>query len=123
MLVIFRQITLETRLSGAIGQIVFESVPFSLGIALANQFLRNSDDSEDNSSDATPAEQSTPSKIDRAFPEDNLNETISDIGATLLGALIVAFSIAPTDEVTCPCGGYSWTLANVNSIYFSFAVL
>ena len=100
MLVILRQITLETRFSGAVGQVVFESVPFSLGIALANQFLRNSDDSKDSSSDSTPAEQSTLNKLDRLFPEDNLNETISDIGATLLGALIVAFSIAPTDEVT-----------------------
>lgn len=100
MLVILRQITLETRFSGAVGQVVFESVPFSLGIALANQFLRNSDDSKDSSSGSTPAEQSTLNKLDRLFPEDNLNETISDIGATLLGALIVAFSIAPTDEVT-----------------------
>ncbi|MEM8503859.1 MAG: TIGR02587 family membrane protein [Cyanobacteria bacterium P01_D01_bin.1] len=95
MLAILRQITSETRFSGALGQIVFESVPFSLGVALANQFLRNSE-----ASDSTPAKQSAPSKVDRFFPEDNLNETISDIGATILGAVIVAFSIAPTDEVT-----------------------
>ena len=106
MLVILRQITFETRLSETIGQIVFESVPFALGVALANQFLQNADDSDDSEASApTPASQSESSqsklsKIDRLFPEDNLNETISDIGATLLGALIVAFSIAPTDEVT-----------------------
>ena len=104
MLVILRQITLETRFSGAIGQIVFESVPFSLGVALANQFLQNSDESEDSDgsdgSDATPSHPSKLSKMEHFFPEDNLNETISDIGATLLGALIIAFSIAPTDEVT-----------------------
>ncbi|MBE9060896.1 TIGR02587 family membrane protein [cf. Phormidesmis sp. LEGE 11477] len=98
MLVIFRQITFETRLSETIGQIVFESVPFSFGVALANQFLRNANSSE--KSDSSSANQSELSKMDRLFPEDNLNETISDIGATLLGALIVAFSIAPTDEVT-----------------------
>ncbi|EDX87707.1 putative integral membrane protein TIGR02587 [Synechococcus sp. PCC 7335] len=103
MLVIFRQITFDTRLSETIGQIVFESVPFSFGVALANQFLRNADSSKE--SDSSPAAQSESpqselSEMDRLFPEDNLNETISDIGATLLGALIVAFSIAPTDEVT-----------------------
>ncbi len=102
MLVVLRQVVFDTRLSGAIGKIIFESV--SLGVALANQFLRNSDDStesdEENGTASTPAEQSAPSKMDRLFPEDNLNETISDIGATLLGALIVAFSVAPTDEVT-----------------------
>lgn len=101
MLVVLRQVIFETRLSGAIGQVIFESVPFSLGVALANQFLRNVEASDDSErSEAAPAEQSAPSKIDHFFPEDNLNETISDIGATLLGALIVAFSIAPTDEVT-----------------------
>lgn len=107
MLVIFRQITLETRLSETIGQIVFESVPFSFGVALANQFLRNADSSEESDCAANQSElsqselsQSELSEMDRLFPEDNLNETISDIGATLLGALIIAFSIAPTDEVT-----------------------
>ncbi len=109
MLVVLRQVIFDTRFSGAIGKIVFESVPFSLGVALANQFLRESDNSEDsdnseNSDDSqaasTPAQRSAPEKVDRFFPEDNLNETISDIGATLLGALIVAFSVAPTDEVT-----------------------
>lgn len=98
MLVVLRQITPETRLSGAIGQLVLESVPFSVGVALANQFLRDPGRSE--ASEITPAKRSAPSKVDHFFPEDNLNETISDIGATLLGALIVAFSIAPTDEIT-----------------------
>ncbi len=106
MLTIFRQITLETRFSGAIGQIVFESVPFSLGVALANQFLRSSDENSGTLSndpiEADKPESDRPelSKMEHFFPEDNLNETISDIGATLLGALIIAFSIAPTDEVT-----------------------
>ncbi len=110
MLTIFRQITLETRFSGAIGQVVFESVPFSLGVALSNQFLRNSDDSDSDDSDETSNNQLEPNnsesskpelgEMEHFFPEDNLNETISDIGATLLGALIIAFSIAPTDEVT-----------------------
>ncbi len=107
MLVIIRQITLETRFSGAIGQIIFESVPFSLGVALANQYLQDSEDSSSgpsssgqSSSGQSSSSQQAISKLERLFPEDNLNETISDIGATLLGALIIAFSIAPTDEVT-----------------------
>lgn len=101
MLTILCQVTLETRFSGAVGQIVLESVPFSLGVALANQFLQNSDESEDSDKpNPTPSDQPKLNEMERFFPEDNLNETISDIGATLLGALIIAFSIAPTDEVT-----------------------
>ncbi|NEP19371.1 MAG: TIGR02587 family membrane protein [Leptolyngbya sp. SIO4C1] len=92
MLVILRQVTFETRLSEALGKIIFESVPFSLGVALANQFLR---ENEDSTSDPT----GKPSLSQRFFPEGNLNETVADIGATLIGATIIAFSIAPTDEV------------------------
>ena len=97
MLTVMRQVTLETRLSEAVGKIVFESVPFSLGVALANQFLQGHND-EDASHSNSPSE--VPQKSERFFPENNLNETISDISATLLGSVIVAFSISPTDEVT-----------------------
>ncbi len=96
MLVVIQQVTFDTQISETIGKVVFESVPFSLGIALANQFLYDSDNSPD--SDEASASQNSDSQ--RFTPDDNLNETISDIGATLLGAIIIAFSIAPTDEVT-----------------------
>lgn len=98
MLVVLRQITLETQLSEALGKVVFESVPFSLGVALANQLLQDSEDSSgsQNGSDVPAA----PAQSERFFPEDNLNETIADVGATLIGAIIIAFSIAPTDEVS-----------------------
>lgn len=82
MLILLREITLETQLSGAVGKLVFESVPFALGVTLANQFL----DGELSQKPPQP-------------PRDNLNETLTDIGATLIGATIIAFNIAPTDEV------------------------
>ncbi len=96
MLIVMRQITFETRLSEAVGKMIFESVPFSLGVALANQFLQDHDDA---SSESKKSPQ-LPQKSERFFPENNLNETISDISATLLGSVVVAFSISPTDEVT-----------------------
>ena len=121
MLVVMRQITLETRLSGAIGQIIFESVPFSLGVALANQFLQGGDD---DSSDSKKSQ--APQKSERFFPENNLNETISDISVTLLGAVIVAFSIAPTDEVTVLVSAIHglWLLAIVIiSLVLSYSIV
>ncbi|MEO0377923.1 MAG: TIGR02587 family membrane protein, partial [Cyanobacteria bacterium P01_A01_bin.17] len=88
LLVILQEVTFKTHLSEALGKIIFESVPFALGAALANQFLSSSDAAANDASDRQSF-----------FPKQNLNETATDIGATLIGALIIAFSIAPTDEL------------------------
>ncbi len=95
MLITLQQITFDTRISESLGKIIFESVPFTLGVALANQLLQDSD-----SDDSGDSKQPNDSHSERFYPEGNLNETLSDIGATLIGATIIAFSIAPTDEVT-----------------------
>ena len=100
MLITLQQVTLSTQLSESVGKIILESVPFSLGVALANQFLQGSDDSDEHSQKGDRPQSKTIAKVDSFFPENNLNETLSDIGATLLGAIVIAFSIAPTDEVT-----------------------
>ncbi|MGB7085333.1 MAG: TIGR02587 family membrane protein [Phormidesmis sp.] len=113
MLIILRQITFETRFSEALGKVIFESVPFSLGVSLANQFLQSSDDqgsdsqnSDNQNSDGQNSGGSQTSQPEQASlssrtePKGNLNETVTDIGATLVGAIIIAFSIAPTDEVS-----------------------
>ncbi len=87
VLVLLREITWETSRNETLGKVVFEGIPFALGVALANQFLSSGRNGDDNA-------QTTPFR--RA---DDLNETLSDIGATLIGSLIIAFNIAPTDEV------------------------
>jgi putative integral membrane protein (TIGR02587 family) len=113
LLVVLREITLQTQLRESLGKIIFESVPFALGAALANQFLTASSDAGGNSLPATrlPASQA----LERFFPKNNLNETLADIGATLVGALIIAFSIAPTEEVPTLVGAVhgAWLLAVV----------
>jgi putative integral membrane protein (TIGR02587 family) len=97
-LIILQQITVQTNFSGALGQIIFESVPFSLGVALANQFLQNAE--EGTSQAEKPAQSNQSDRPEKLFVDDNLNETIADTGATLIGAMVIALSIAPTDEVT-----------------------
>jgi putative integral membrane protein (TIGR02587 family) len=90
LLLLLRELTPETPRSEILGKIIFESVPFSLGVALANQFLgdtRNAN-SEDRISDEKKNKES-----------DELHATFSDIGATLIGATVIAFNIAPTDEI------------------------
>ena len=134
MLVVLRQITFDTRLSEAVGKIILESVPFSLGVALSNQFLSgdrtDSSDSKgqskDPSSGQSKASEKASEKLDRFFPKNNLNETITDISATLLGAIVVAFSIAPTDEVSVLVAATNgpWLLAIVTiSLLLSYSIV
>lgn len=87
VLVLLREITSDTALNEIVGKVVFESVPFALGVALANHLLpRPSDDQEQQARNGNEAA--------------TLNATLADIGATVVGAIFVAFNIAPTDEVS-----------------------
>lgn len=124
LLVILREITLQTQLHESLGKIIFESVPFAFGAALANQFLTPADDGQE-----PPAEDRPPfanGALERFFPENNLNETWADIGATLVGALIIAFSIAPTEEVPTLVGAVQgpWLLTIVlSSLTISYIIV
>jgi putative integral membrane protein (TIGR02587 family) len=124
MLVLLQEITLQTQLRESLGKIIYEGIPFALGAALANQFLQPADNDHD-SSEATNA--SSPSQaLQSFFPENNLDETLADIGATLVGALIVAFSIAPTEEVPTLVGAIQggWLLTIiVASLLISYMIV
>jgi len=97
-LILLREITPNVPLIEVLGKLIYESVLFTFGVALANQFLgkdqsRSGDD----------------------HPKCKGNATLSDIAATLIGALVVAFNIAPTDEIpmlaSAVTGG--WLLAMI----------
>jgi putative integral membrane protein (TIGR02587 family) len=88
LLVLLGEIKIGTSFNEALGKLILESVPFALGAALADGFLSGDRWSLSDSDDSK-------NKTD----DDSLNATLSDIGATLIGATIIAFSIAPTDEI------------------------
>lgn len=88
VLILLREITPSTPLDETLGKIIFESVPFAIGVAVASQFLgRGADESDSEQEDETQ------------HHKGRLNATLADIGATALGALFIAFNIAPTDEI------------------------
>ncbi len=124
MLILLQEITPQVPLDEALGKVIFEGIPFTLGVALANQFLSGGESDQPDPSDqqaADSAEQST-----RPQDKDALNGTLSDVGGTLLGAAIVAFSIAPTDEVPMIASSVSgsWLLAFIGtSLLVSYAVV
>ena len=91
-LVLLRRITLETPLSETLGKLIFEGVPFSLGVTLARSTLERRRSQRRTSS-------SEQSLLPATF-RDILRDTLVDIDATLIGAIVIAFSIAPTEEIS-----------------------
>ncbi|MBC1224783.1 TIGR02587 family membrane protein [Nostoc sp. UCD121] len=117
VLLLLRELTLETSLKESLGKIIFESVPFALGVALANQLLG---DSRNSNGEGQKADSRTNNK------KDELNATFADIGGTLIGATIIAFNIAPTDEITMLAAAASppWELAMIaTSLLISYGIV
>ncbi|MGJ3248466.1 MAG: TIGR02587 family membrane protein [Elainellaceae cyanobacterium] len=90
-LVLLRRITLETPLSETLGKLIFEGVPFSIGVALARSTL-SGDRVRSRNRRMSSSRFSPPTRF-------NLRDTLIDFDATLIGAVIIAFSIAPTEEI------------------------
>jgi putative integral membrane protein (TIGR02587 family) len=109
VLVLLREVRWGIAWSEAIGKIIFESLPFSLGVALAASQLLGGLRAED------PQEQDStrPKRQTRRYPSQDWKATWSDLGATVIGATIIAFNIAPTDEVPMLAAAISgpWLLA------------
>lgn len=86
VLVLLGEITPRTPAVDALGKIVYEAVPFAIGVAVARHVLAQSRDQVDG--DTTGAEGG-----------GHRGGTVADLGSTLVGAVFVAFNVAPTEEV------------------------
>lgn len=94
ILFVLGEITQKTPLNEALGKLILESVPFALGAALAGAFLSGDRWSSSNNQDSDKQ-----GNRNNQGKKSNFNATLADIGATLMGAMIIAFNIAPTDEI------------------------
>ena len=90
VLFVLNRIHLGQPLASMTGKIIAQAVPISIGAAVASAIFgargersRQGDAEDDNQDDQSPW---------RAL--------LADLGATAIGAIFLAFSIAPTDEVT-----------------------
>ncbi len=120
VLILLQEITRETPLQEALGKTIFESVPFTIGVAVASQFLSGSPDESQTQASGGQRDQA------KYQPKDGLNSTLADIGATLIGAVFIAFNIAPTDEVAMLSAAISppWLLAIIAaSLLISYAIV
>ncbi|MEO0836797.1 MAG: TIGR02587 family membrane protein [Cyanobacteria bacterium J06642_3] len=95
MLIILNRIDWQTPLLESLGKIIFEGVPFALGVAFSRSLL-SGDAEVDLNGRRTSKSQSNNRNSNQIIWRD----TLADFSATLIGALFIAFSIAPTDEVT-----------------------
>jgi putative integral membrane protein (TIGR02587 family) len=99
-LLLLRRVTLETPLAETLGKVVFETVPFALGVALARSTLQGRWGRI--SEQERLANRRTTAPISRrlaALTRVNLRDALVDFDAALIGAVLIAFSIAPTEEV------------------------
>lgn len=117
-LFLLRRITLSTPLGEVLGKVVFESIPFSFGAALAPSLL------EGDRRSTLPSPNPLPSPRPQGIWD--WGETLADLDATLLGAFIIAFNIAPTDEITILATGIPtlWLLVIMGaSLIMSYTIV
>ncbi|MEH2462734.1 TIGR02587 family membrane protein [Nostoc sp.] len=120
VLLLLRELTLETSLKESLGKIIFESVPFALGVGLANQLLGDTRNGNPEGQATDQVNSKTNNK------EDELQATFADVGGTLIGATIIAFNIAPTDEIPMLAAAASppWQLAMIaTSLLISYGIV
>ncbi|MBA3288774.1 MAG: TIGR02587 family membrane protein [Acidimicrobiia bacterium] len=86
VLILTREIKLDAPLADALGKIVYEATPFAIGAAVACHLISQSPDQTDDDNA-------------RATDRGTVRGTVADLGSTLVGALFVAFNIAPTEEI------------------------
>ncbi|MGB3511578.1 MAG: TIGR02587 family membrane protein [Microcoleaceae cyanobacterium] len=122
ILILLQRITWETPLDEGLGKIIFESVPFALGVSMARLLLSGE------ATENTHKKQTNRGNINKHHPKNyrNYDDTLSGVSATFVGAIMVAFSIAPTDEVTILAVTASppWLLAiMVASLLISYGIV
>ncbi|MBW4683315.1 MAG: TIGR02587 family membrane protein [Microcoleus vaginatus WJT46-NPBG5] len=118
-LILLREITFDTPWREILGKVIFEGMPFSIGVGLARSLLSGDRNQAQYDQDAHSQSQKKPEQA-------NFNPTVLDLSATLLGATFLAFNIAPTDEVPMLAAAISppWLLAIIAaSLLISYGIV
>jgi putative integral membrane protein (TIGR02587 family) len=92
MLIVLQEINGQTSLSQALGKIVFEGIPFSVGVAFSRSLLSRGAETDSDNNNQSVSQSSKQQAI-------VWKDTVADLIAAMIGSLFVSFSIAPTDEI------------------------
>ena len=112
----------STPLLVILGMTVYEVLAVSVGVGVATHLLREKGDDDDAQGDGGER-RSRRTQSPAATP---LNATVADLGASLIGAVFIALSIAPTDEVeqVSSSRGPIWLLAIMAaSLLIAYAIV
>ncbi|HVF75173.1 MAG TPA: TIGR02587 family membrane protein [Acidimicrobiales bacterium] len=115
LLVLLREITMATPLEEALGKIVYEATPFAIGSAIAQHVLRRGRAEGDDDSGGNDT-----------ADDEGLHATVVDVGATTIGAVFVAFNVAPTDEIPMLAAAMpaAWLIAMMGaSLVISYCIV
>ncbi|MCU1371384.1 MAG: integral rane protein [Ilumatobacteraceae bacterium] len=118
VLVLLRELTLDTPVGVWLGKVLYEAVPFCLGIGVARHFLHGGRTGDDDDGDGDGAGRQ---RIQSGYSED-----LADLGATTIGAAFIALAIAPTDEIPMISATMTpaWLLVMVAAtLLFSYAIV
>ncbi|MGL5944102.1 MAG: TIGR02587 family membrane protein [Waterburya sp.] len=119
ILVILRRIDFQTPLTETLGQIIFESVPFSLGVAFSRSLLSGDAEVDLDQNNQKPSPTADKRQI-------IWRDTLADFIATIMGAVFVSISIAPTDEVVMLAASSSpieLIILMAASLYISYGIV
>jgi putative integral membrane protein (TIGR02587 family) len=94
MLVLLGEVDSTTPLPVVLGKTVYQVLPMCVGIGVAHSILR-----ERSAGDASESKADAGGKKQAPSGSTALNASVADLGAALIGAVFIAISIAPTDEV------------------------
>lgn len=137
LLVVLHEVDLQTPLREVLGKVTYEAMPFGIGIALAHHFLRKGrtegdDDAEASDGGTAPARsgaegaRESEGAREAEGAQGAVSASVADLGATVIGAVFVAFNIAPTDEVpmlAARMGALALGAVVVLSLLVSFAIV
>src|SRR5688572_23338580 len=91
---------LDSGLHATIGRLCMEGLPFSLGVGLADFMLGEKEDGHEKGDDGRSAEQKETGDV--------RDRIVVRLGATALGATVIALTLAPTDEIPLIATGLSY---------------
>lgn len=118
VLVLLREITGSTPPDVAAQKVVYQVLPFSIGIGVAAHFFRESRDDEGGDGEGGDGEEADGGRDGSeggSGDEGPLHGTVADVSATLIGSAFIALNIAPTEEVPMLASamGPQWQMALV----------
>lgn len=121
VLVLLREITGATPVGVGLGKVLYQALPFCVGVGLARHFFH--DESAGGDVDRSAGGGGVD---DGGADDDGMVPTVSDLGVTFLGAVFIGLNIAPTEEISALAAatGPQWLLALiVASLTVSYAIV